>query len=69
MNLNDDVVSGRWKQVRGRIRELRGELQHDEAARVTGALTRWAGWLQEQRGRIVSRFERGRKRVERKFKL
>lgn len=62
MDLNQDVVSGKWKQFRGRVREKRGEIARSEFDRALGRFTRYVGLLQESRGIILARFQRGLKR-------
>ena len=36
MYINDDVVAGKWKQVRGTIRRSRGQLIHNQLDQILG---------------------------------
>ena len=63
MVLNDDVLAGKWKQVRGRVRRSRGALRHNELDQVLGRLQHHVGLVQERRGLLVARFERALRRL------
>ena len=63
MYLNDDVVAGKWKQVRGTIRRSRGELVHNQLDQILGGLQHHVGLMQERRGVIVGRLERAVRRL------
>jgi uncharacterized protein YjbJ (UPF0337 family) len=63
MYINDDVLAGKWKQVRGRIRRSRGQLIHNQLDQILGGLQHHVGLMQERRGVIVGRVERAMKRL------
>lgn len=45
-----DVLQGKWKQVRGAIKEQWGELTDDDLDRIEGSFDRLVGVLQERYG-------------------
>ena len=63
MDVNQDVIRGRWKQVSGRTRELRGKLSKSYREVVMGRLRRHVGALQERRGLLQARLDRARKHL------
>lgn len=48
--MNRDVLEGKWKQLRGEIRETWGELTDDEIDQIAGKRDKLAGVLQEKYG-------------------
>lgn len=46
----DDILEGKWLQLRGRIREVWGELTDDELDEIAGKRDRLRGKLQERYG-------------------
>ena len=48
--MNENILEGKWKQLRGSIRERWGELTDDELDRIAGKRDRLAGLLQERYG-------------------
>ncbi|HSM56675.1 MAG TPA: CsbD family protein [Candidatus Sulfomarinibacteraceae bacterium] len=48
--MNDDVLKGKWKQLKGRIREEWGELTDDDIDRIQGNREQLEGRLQERYG-------------------
>lgn len=47
---NDDMIKGRWKEVKGGVRALWGELTDDELEETKGDLTSIAGLIQRKYG-------------------
>ena len=47
---NEDVFKGKWKQVRGKVKEWWGELTDDDLDRIEGNADQLAGKLQERYG-------------------
>lgn len=47
----DDILKGKWNQLRGHIQEEWGELTNDEVDQVEGSSTRLAGLIQEKYGK------------------
>lgn len=56
--MNRDVLAGKWKQLKGTIKERWGELTDDELDRVAGRYDKLAGLLQERYGWAKDRAER-----------
>jgi uncharacterized protein YjbJ (UPF0337 family) len=48
--MNRDITEGKWKQIRGRIKEQWGELTDDDLKQVEGNRDRLIGKLQEKYG-------------------
>jgi len=55
--MNEDVLEGKWLQLRGRIREMWGDLTDDEIDQIAGRRDRLAGKLQERYGYTVAQAE------------
>jgi uncharacterized protein YjbJ (UPF0337 family) len=56
--MNRDVLEGKWKQLRGTIRERWGELTNDDLDQIAGNRDRLAGLLQEKYGYTQMEAER-----------
>ncbi len=63
MEMNQDVIAGKWKQFRGRLRELRARIRRDRLARVTGHVEVQVGRLQERYGIAHARARRALKKL------
>ena len=48
--MNDDILAGKWKQVKGNVRQWWGKLTDDDVNRMTGKTDELAGKLQERYG-------------------
>lgn len=48
--MNWDVIQGKWKQVKGSVKEKWGELTDDELDQIDGNKDKLAGKLQEKYG-------------------
>ena len=48
--MNQDILQGKWKQVRGDIRSRWGKLTNDDLDRINGSVDKLAGILQERYG-------------------
>ena len=48
--MNDDIFEGKWKQLRGRLKETWGVLTDDELDQIEGKRDRLSGKLQERYG-------------------
>ena len=48
--MNKDIVSGKWKQVKGKVREWWGDLTDDDVTRINGKYETFVGVLQERYG-------------------
>jgi uncharacterized protein YjbJ (UPF0337 family) len=57
-DMNRDVLAGKWKQMKGSIKEQWGKLTDDELDVVAGRYDKLAGLLQERYGWAKDRAER-----------
>jgi len=48
--MSDDILKGKWKQLRGQIQQKWGDLTNDDLDRLGGAQTEFEGLLQERYG-------------------
>src|SRR5262245_3648467 len=48
--MNTDVLQGNWKQLRGRVKEMWGNLTDDDLDRIDGHTDRRIGLLKERYG-------------------
>lgn len=48
--MNDDILEGQWKQVKGSIRNWWGKLTDDDVDRIAGKSEKLVGLLQERYG-------------------
>ncbi len=57
--INRHILKGRWSQIKGRVRVLRGRLFDDRLDRFQGKVEVLKGRLQESYGRSRGKFKRG----------
>jgi len=48
--MSDDILKGKWKQLRGQVQKKWGDLTNDDLDRIQGAQTEFEGLLQERYG-------------------
>ena len=48
--MNQNILEGKWKQLRGSVREKWGQLTDDEVDQIAGKRDRLSGFLQEKYG-------------------
>ncbi|GJM09648.1 MAG: UPF0337 protein [Lysobacteraceae bacterium] len=60
--MNDDILKGKWHQLKGQAKETWGELTDDDLDKVDGQSERLVGVLQERYGKSV---EEAKQAVER----
>ena len=56
--MNKDVLMGKWKQLRGKVKEQWGQLTDDELDKAEGRFDRLSGLLQERYGYAKDEAER-----------
>ena len=56
--MNWDQIEGKWKQMRGRVREAWGDLTDDDLDKIDGKRERLAGVVQEKYGVAKDEAER-----------
>ena len=69
--MNDDILKGKWSQLKGRVKEQWGKLTDDELDVIDGKRDQLVGKVQEQYGiskdeaeRQVQTFESGLRDVD-----
>ena len=48
--MNNDILAGNWKQLKGLVKQQWGKLTDDDLSRIDGSLERLIGALQERYG-------------------
>lgn len=48
--MNDDILAGKWKQIRGQVKDWWGKLTDDDLNRIEGKRDVLVGLLQERYG-------------------
>lgn len=48
--MNEDIVKGKWKELRGKVRERWGKLTGDDVDRLQGSSDELIGLLQQRYG-------------------
>jgi uncharacterized protein YjbJ (UPF0337 family) len=56
--MNTDILEGKWKQLRGKVREEWGELTDDELDQIAGRRDQLVGKIQEKYGYTRDEAER-----------
>jgi len=49
--MNDDILAGQWKQMKGSLKSWWGQFSDDDFDRIGGQKDRLIGWVQEKYGR------------------
>lgn len=52
---NKDVLEGKWKELRGRVRQQWGKLTDDELDRISGRYDELTGLVQQKYGYTVEK--------------
>jgi len=63
-----DIWQGRWKQVRGKLRETWGELTDNELDRYAGRRDLLIGHIQEKTGEVRAEIEKTLSRLDREIR-
>jgi uncharacterized protein YjbJ (UPF0337 family) len=56
--MNDDILKGKWNQLKGQVKERWGKLTDNDVARIEGNYDQFVGLLQERYGYDRERAER-----------
>ena len=48
--MNWDIIQGKWDQIKGSVKEQRGDLTDDEVTQIAGNRDKMSGKLQERYG-------------------
>lgn len=49
--MNEDILKGKWKQMKGEVKSWWGDITDDEVDRIEGDTEKLVGVLQERYGR------------------
>lgn len=49
--MNEDILKGKWKQLKGEVKSWWGDLTDDDVDRIEGNRDKFVGMLQERYGR------------------
>ena len=58
IKVNQDILEGKWKQVKGKVKQQWGKLTDDQLDQISGRREELAGLLQEHYGYSVSRAQK-----------
>jgi uncharacterized protein YjbJ (UPF0337 family) len=58
MTMNQDILQGRWAQLKGKVREKWGKLTDDEVEQIAGRKDQLIGKIQERYGLAKNEAER-----------
>lgn len=56
--MNEDILQGKWKQLKGQVQRKWGELTNDDLDRIAGRREELVGIIQERYGRAHEEAER-----------
>lgn len=56
--MNNDILQGKWKQLKGSVQKQWGKLTDDEIDRIEGDVTKLSGLVQERYGKSKDEAER-----------
>jgi uncharacterized protein YjbJ (UPF0337 family) len=56
--MNTDILTGQWKQLRGKVQQKWGDLTNDDLDRINGQRVELEGVLQERYGYTKDRAQR-----------
>lgn len=55
VKVNQDILEGKWKQLRGKVKQQWGRLTDDQLDQISGRAEELSGLLQEHYGYSVAR--------------
>ncbi|MCA9960751.1 MAG: CsbD family protein [Anaerolineales bacterium] len=58
VEINSDILEGKWNQLKGKLRQKWGELTDDDMERIAGKRDELVGVLQEKYGHAREEAER-----------
>jgi len=48
--MNDDIIKGKWKEIKGQVRQQWGKLTDDDVSKMQGSYEELSGHLQKTYG-------------------
>lgn len=58
IKINQDILEGKWKQLRGKVKQQWGKLTDDQLDQISGRAEELAGLLQEHYGYSIARAQK-----------
>ena len=58
VKINQDILEGKWKQVKGQVKQQWGKLTDDQLDQLSGRAEELAGLIQEQYGYSTARAQK-----------
>lgn len=58
VKINQDILEGKWKQLRGKVKQQWGKLTDDQLDQISGRAEELSGLLQEQYGYTEARAQK-----------
>lgn len=58
VKINQDILEGKWKQLRGKVKQQWGKLTDDQLDQISGRGEELAGLIQEAYGYTVARSQK-----------
>ena len=58
IKINHDILEGKWKQIRGKVRRQWGKLTDDQLDQISGRSEELVGLLQEHYGYSIARAQK-----------
>ncbi len=65
--MNEDVLKGKWKEIKGGIKEKWGRLTDDDMMQIEGKVDRLSGLLQQRYGYSKEKAEQEYKQFIRRY--
>lgn len=57
MEINKDIIQGKWNEIKGQIRKTWGKLTEDEVEQTKGDLTELGGLIQRRYGESKEQYQ------------
>lgn len=58
VNANQEILEGKWKQLKGKVKQQWGKLTDDQLDQISGRAEELSGLLQEHYGYTVARAQK-----------
>jgi uncharacterized protein YjbJ (UPF0337 family) len=67
MEINSEVLKGKWKEIKGEIQKAWGKLTHDELEQTKGDLKAVQGLIEQKYGKAKDEQEKTLSEIVKKF--